>query len=1024
MSLGVAVIAHLLLHFTIGITSAGIVFVYLSALLIASWCGYGPGGLILFLAVFVLPYFYRSNFSPGRVDKVTLFVLILVWLGVSRVAADRRRHEQVLRDVAAQLDERVRTNTDMVLHRLAELESLYGQLPVGVCFLDRELKFVRINDKFAALNGAPPDAHFRRPLRELVSSKLADVMEPLLRQVLESGQPITEHEFKSPSASSNGTMLDWALSCSTVTTSDGRKVGLQITLQDITERKRSEEKLAEAQARNLQSEEQFQTLANAIPTLCWMADENGWIFWYNHRWYEYTGTTPEQMKGWGWQSVHDPSWLPDVLERWGDSLRTGQLFEMVFPLRGADGVFRPFLTRVVPVRNSENKVVRWFGTNTDIASHEQAKDRIRELNKDLERRVREFETLLEVMPVGVGVSVDPAGNNIRVNAAFAAMLGITAGENGSLTGPESGRLPFKVLRAGNEISGDELPLQLALRNGVDVSNMELDIVRDDGSRLTELAFAKPLFDEHDRVRGGIGVFLDISERKQAENALRESEERFRIMADSAPVLIWVSDDQSRRTWFNKPWLDFTGLPMELQLGQRWAAVIHPDDVDEVLSRSRTAFDARQPFTMEYRMKRSDGSWRWIIDQGVPRLHPDGTFAGYIGSCLDVTERWAAEVELRDSEQRLRLAQGAAGFGVWDWDLATNTIKWTVEIYRFLGLEPGSVAPSPELWLRHVHPEDRELFEKAIRTAPEADGLFATEFRLLCADGSVRWILSRGKVFRSGASEPYRMIGVNLDLTERKQAEADLQRSNEDLRKLNAELEEFAYVASHDLQEPLRMVSIYSELLLRRSQTPVESDTNLYATYVRGGVKRMQRLIGDLLNYSRITHELDGEAPPVIDLNLCMDDAMQVLEADLSQSGATIEREPLPMVRGERTQVGQVFQNLLSNALKYKRREVAPIVRVTAEHRGGEWVISVSDNGVGFDERYRDRIFGLFKRLHNNYDVPGTGLGLAISRRIVERYGGRIWAESKIGVGSIFHFALPEATGTEAARRPGWSCLKT
>src|SRR5688500_5278863 len=187
MSLGVAVIAHLLLHFTIGITSAGIVFVYLSALLIASWCGYGPGGLILFLAVFVLPYFYRSNFSPGRVDKVTLFVLILVWLGVSRVAADRRRHEQVLRDVAAQLDERVRTNTDMVLHRLAELESLYGQLPVGVCFLDRELKFVRINDKFAALNGAPPDAHFRRPLRELVSSKLADVMEPLLRQVLESG---------------------------------------------------------------------------------------------------------------------------------------------------------------------------------------------------------------------------------------------------------------------------------------------------------------------------------------------------------------------------------------------------------------------------------------------------------------------------------------------------------------------------------------------------------------------------------------------------------------------------------------------------------------------------------------------------------------------------------------------------------------------------------------------------------------------------------------------------------------------
>lgn len=240
--------------------------------------------------------------------------------------------------------------------------------------------------------------------------------------------------------------------------------------------------------------------------------------------------------------------------------------------------------------------------------------------------------------------------------------------------------------------------------------------------------------------------------------------------------------------------------------------------------------------------------------------------------------------------------------------------------------------------------------------------------------------------------------------------AQLKNKNDELVKLNSELDEFAFAASHDLQEPLRTVKIYSEFLVSRLRLPPDSEEAQFAGYVGNAAARMQQLIRDLLAYSRVVHR-DEELAGAVDLNRALDEAVSVLGPRLEETGAALVRGPLPIVAGDPQQLALVFQNLVSNALKYRRPDVPPRVEVRSIQTGREWVVSVRDNGIGFHPSHAVRIFGLFKRLHNTY--PGTGVGLAISKRIVERYGGRMWAESAgEGEGAAFFFSLPEPQTAE------------
>jgi PAS domain S-box-containing protein len=263
-----------------------------------------------------------------------------------------------------------------------------------------------------------------------------------------------------------------------------------------------------------------------------------------------------------------------------------------------------------------------------------------------------------------------------------------------------------------------------------------------------------------------GVSFDVTQRKLGEDALRESEQRFRVVADAAPVLIWMSDVDKLCTFFNKPWLEFTGRSLEQELGNGWTEGVHPDDLQRCVRTYVEAFDAREPFLMQYRLRRHDGQYRWISDNGVPLYDGQKKFAGYIGSCIDVTELINKERALRESEERMSLAAEAANLAVWEWDLSTDQV-WTTGTHRELPGRPVSEKRTLESFISRLHIDDRDRIRQALKDAINSGEDFASEFRFMLPDGHLRWATARGRCIKTPDGKNMRFRGVSMDVTAQK-----------------------------------------------------------------------------------------------------------------------------------------------------------------------------------------------------------------------------------------------------------------
>jgi PAS domain S-box-containing protein len=362
--------------------------------------------------------------------------------------------------------------------------------------------------------------------------------------------------------------------------------------------------------------------------------------------------------------------------------------------------------------------------------------------------------------------------------------------------------------------------------------------------------------------------------------------------------------------------------------------------------------------------------------------------------------------LQKSEQRLLRVIEASNTGIWDWHIPSNTVYYSPRWKSLLGYEDHEIENTFEQWEARLHPDDKQRMLDAVATfLNNPVGHFNQSFRMLHKDGSYRWILNRSAVMLHEDGRPIKMYGSHLDITEWRAAEEALAQKAADLAQSNEELQMFAYIASHDLQEPLRMVTSYLQLLNRKYAEQFDDEANEYIFFAVDGAKRMHQLINDLLAYSRIGTR--GKELTEVDAQEVLNNVLRLMQFSISDNPATVTFDALPIVQADGSQLSQLFQNLISNAIKFQN-DTPPVIHISVEKQEGVWLFSVKDNGIGIDPQSSTRIFDVFQRLHNRDTYPGTGIGLAICKKIVERHGGKIWVQSQPTMGATFYFTLPFA----------------
>ncbi len=545
---------------------------------------------------------------------------------------------------------------------------------------------------------------------------------------------------------------------------------------------------------------------------------------------------------------------------------------------------------------------------------------------------------------------------------------------------------------GTPIVPAELPACRALA-GEEAVDVPLAVTASDGRPVHVLAAASPLLDG-DSVTGALCVWQDVTEHRRAE---AELESIARSRAESPNPVLQIADGRTI-VYANPAALTMLGGPAEGLVDTE-----APDDVALIAARALASDTLHE---MEY----SRGDEAYLLSF-VPVA--DRRSVNIYGRTI--TERKRVEGRIRESEEQVRNLIENSADGILVTDEEGRLTTWNRGMEMITGIAAGDVlgAPAWDIQARIVNeewtgPEYRARY-RAIWDRLLQDGAYPNLDRLLDVQirtptGEVRHL--QQMAFTTPTPRGFQVGGILRDITEQKRAEEELLRFTEELRRSNEDLEQFAYVSSHDLQEPLRSIVSFSQLLERRYRGQLGPDADEYIDFIVEGGTRMQALIRDLLSYSRVNTKRQELRPT--DVEDILASVERNLASPLREAGAAIAHDPLPVVTADPLQLEQVFANLVSNAIKFRKPEEPLRIHVGARRTDGFWEFSVADNGIGIEPEYLDRIFVIFQRLHTRDVYPGTGIGLAIAKRIVDRHGGTIRVESTPGEGSTFFFTLPAA----------------
>lgn len=633
--------------------------------------------------------------------------------------------------------------------------------------------------------------------------------------------------------------------------------------------------------------------------------------------------------------------------------------------------------------------------------------------EELMRQKSYFQQLFENSPEGI-IIIDNDNQIVDVNSGFENMFHYKLDEI-------KGKNVDSVI-VPEDLTEQSAQMSLFALKG-EVIHKETVRKRKDGTFVDVAVLAYPIFIGNEQI-GIYGIYSDITERKEAEKAIRNSQERYKAFVQQSTEGIW-------RIEFLEPIP--TKIPVDDQVKHafRYGYLAECNDIvaktygyefaeDIVGSRLNLLLVESDPKNYNYiksfiesgyKLSNAEsheidksGSSKYFMNNLVGIIENDVVVRAW-GTQRDITETKRANDELRRIQFRLAtLLSNLPDVVLYETGGGSEFISENV--IDLLGYPASKFTTNRDYFNTLIHPGDLKLMDGKTKAWYKAGrpGILNMEFRVRRADGTYIWLEDHMVSVKSDSDdETESMAGVLIDITDHKSSEEKLKQLAEKLSISNKELEQFAYVASHDLQEPLRMVASYIQLLQKRYKGNLDKDADEFINYAVDGVVRMKALINDLLIYSRVnTQEFPLEP---VDCNKIIEQVRHNLNAAIKESSAEVLSDTLPTVYGNQLQLTQLFQNLISNAIKFKR-DVPPVVKISSKKTSDEWIFTVQDNGIGIEAEYADKIFIIFQRLHNFNEYPGTGIGLAICKKIVEKLGGHIWVESEVGKGSTFNFTIP------------------
>jgi PAS domain S-box-containing protein len=924
----------------------------------------------------------------------------LLWLDIYIYAdLDEEGNVEAINQLSIDITERKNVESS-----ISEKEQKYRNLaenaPVAVTrILAKDNNYDFVNNEFTRQSGYSMEEFNKLSNEELIEMIYPDDRERIFefyRQWEKNGHKGTQHiDYRIINREGKVVWLDTYIYADF--NSFGELQAINQICIDVTESRKAHEALGESQAR-------FKALIEYSTDMIVLLDKDMLI--------NYTSPSTSRILNFDAQEMQQTFLLdfihPDDLNRVKSVIQEltrskGKLFTTQFRFRNKNGIW-------IWVEGTFNNFLDEQGVNSIVLNFRDITER-RRAEEELKLQKSYFQQLFENSPEAI-VILDDNERVVNINKGFEKLFNFSLNE---IKGNNINALlvPDNLSEQGAQMT------QFVLKG--EVIQKETVRKRKDGSLVDVSVLAYPIMLGSELI-GVYGIYHDISGRKQAEQALRTSEERYRAFVKQSSEGIWRIEflesipvnlpvAEQVRMAFKYGYLAECNDVVAQMYGYNSASEISGTRLNELLNEenpNNTSYLSNF-INSNYRLVDSesiehdkDGRIKYFLNNLVGIVE-NGSLVRAWGTRRDVTESRKAENELKLTQFRLAtLLSNLPDVVLYETGAGREFISENV--IDLLGYAASRFVNDRNFFPSIIHPGDYKLITEKNQEWQKAGrpGILNLEFRCRKADGTYVW-LEDHMVSVKGLSEKEHMAGVLLNINERKRSEEKLKQLAEKLASSNKELEQFAYVASHDLQEPLRMVASYIQLLQRRYKGQLGAEADEFIHFAIDGVMRMKALINDLLIYSRVnTQEFPLEP---VDCNQVVQQAINNLKALIEENKAILNIENLPVIKANSLQMSQVFQNLISNAVKF-RSDKDPVVNITARKAVDEWLFTVSDNGIGIEKEFIDKIFIIFQRLHTYTEYPGTGIGLTICKKIIEKLGGHIWVESEPGKGSAFNFTIP------------------